>query len=128
MELWGRTHGSAWRIWGNFINEDGCPCHVSHPHSLPKSCSTPLYFSRLATMSNSKQVPKDTITTVELEEVATTTEYHLDSKVDDGDDALKILNTHYEPFTPEEEKKVLRKIDRRMVVLMLCINGIQFIE
>lgn len=52
----------------------------------------------------------------------------LEHKVYDGDDALKILHTHFEPYTAVEERKVLRKIDRRMVLLMLIVNGIQFID
>lgn len=41
--------------------------------------------------------------------------------VSDGDEALKILHTDFEPYTKAEEKKVLRKIDLRMCVLMLVI-------
>lgn len=48
--------------------------------------------------------------------------HHLNEKVHDGDEALKVLNTHYEPYTPEEEKKVLRKIDMRMCLLMCAIS------
>lgn len=60
------------------------------------------------------------------------TEEHLDEKVHDvvqnGDDALKILHTHYEPYTKEEEKRVLRKIDLRLIILMLLVNGLQFVD
>lgn len=52
----------------------------------------------------------------------------LRASVLDGDAALKLLHTHYEPYTKEEEKKVLRKIDLRLVVVMLVVNGIQFID
>ncbi|KAI1622124.1 major facilitator superfamily domain-containing protein [Exophiala viscosa] len=48
--------------------------------------------------------------------------------IQDGDLALKILHTHYEPFTPAEEKRLLRKIDFRLAVLMLFVNGIQFVD
>jgi hypothetical protein len=48
--------------------------------------------------------------------------------VEDGDLALKVLDTHFEPFTKEEEKKVLRKIDLRLALLMLMCNGIQFVD
>ena len=44
--------------------------------------------------------------------------------INDGDVALEILHTHYEPYTPAEEKRLLRKIDFRLAVLMLVINGI----
>ncbi len=53
---------------------------------------------------------------------------HLSEKVVDGDEALKVLQVHFEPFTPQEEKRVKWKIDRRMVVLMLFINGLQFVD
>ena len=39
----------------------------------------------------------------------------------DGDEALKLLHTEYEPYTKEEERRVLRKIDLRMCVLMLVL-------
>ena len=48
--------------------------------------------------------------------------HHLNEKVHDGDDALKVLHTHYEPYTPAEEKRLLRKIDFRMCSLMLIIS------
>ncbi|KAF8849087.1 MFS general substrate transporter [Acephala macrosclerotiorum] len=54
--------------------------------------------------------------------------HHLNEKVFDGDEALKVLHTHYEPYSPEEERRVLRKIDFRMCSLMLVINGLQFID
>jgi hypothetical protein len=78
------------------------------------------------------QVHVENATSADLEAITTHQSdgqvHHLNEKIVDGDDALKILNTHYEPFTPEEEKKVLRKIDFRMCTLMLIINGIQFID
>ena len=49
-------------------------------------------------------------------------------QIEDADDALKILHTHYEPFTPAEEKAVLRKIDIRLALLMTVVNGIQFVD
>jgi hypothetical protein len=48
--------------------------------------------------------------------------------IEDGDLALKILHTHYEPFTKDEERRVLRKIDLRLALLMLVINGLQFVD
>jgi hypothetical protein len=48
--------------------------------------------------------------------------HHLNEKVFDGDEALKVLHTHYEPYSPEEEKSLLRKIDYRMCTLMLIIS------
>ncbi|TAQ84210.1 hypothetical protein B7494_g7466 [Chlorociboria aeruginascens] len=53
---------------------------------------------------------------------------HLSEKVVDGDEALKILQAHFEPFTPEEERRVKWKIDIRMVLIMFLINGIQFVD
>lgn len=60
--------------------------------------------------------------------VASDNGIHLSEKIRDGDQALQILHSSFEPYTKEEEKKVLRKIDRRMVLLMLFINGVQFVD
>jgi hypothetical protein len=66
---------------------------------------------------------------IELETVATTqTEAQYSQKVQDGDEALKILHEEFEPYTEEEEKRVLRKIDIRLVLLMLIVNGLQFVD
>lgn len=54
--------------------------------------------------------------------------HHLSEKVHHGDQALQILRTHYEPFTPEEERRVLRKIDMRLMPFMLIVNGLQFVD
>jgi hypothetical protein len=61
---------------------------------------------------------------IDIEAVATNHSeiHHLNEKVFDGDEALKVLHTHYEPYSPEEEKKLLRKIDYRMCTLMLIIS------
>lgn len=48
--------------------------------------------------------------------------------VAEGDEALKVLHSHFEPYTKEEEKKLLRKIDLRLALLMLVINGLQFVD
>jgi ACS family allantoate permease-like MFS transporter len=40
----------------------------------------------------------------------------------DGDEALAVLHTHYEPYSPEEERSLLWKIDYRMCTLMLIIS------
>lgn len=65
---------------------------------------------------------------IELERTHTDTETGLGQKVYDGDEALKVLHTHFEPYTEAEEKGVLRKIDLRMCLLMLVINGVQFVD
>jgi hypothetical protein len=49
-------------------------------------------------------------------------------EIEDGDLALKVLHTHFEPYTKDEEKRVLRKIDFRLASLMLLVNGIQFVD
>ena len=74
-------------------------------------------------MANHKDT-HEMISPVDLEAIAThhSDIHHLSEKVFDGDDALKVLHTHYEPYTPEEEKKLLRKIDIRMCSLMLIIS------
>lgn len=48
--------------------------------------------------------------------------------INDGDLALKVLHTNFEPYTAAEEKKLLRKIDIRLAFLMLFVNGIQFVD
>jgi ACS family allantoate permease-like MFS transporter len=61
---------------------------------------------------------------LDIEAVAThqSEMHHLNEKVFDGDEALKVLHTHYEPYSPAEEKRLLRKIDFRMCSLMLVIS------
>lgn len=71
---------------------------------------------------------KDQISMAQLERADSNSNGHLAEKIHDGDDALKILHTHYEPYTKEEELAVKRKIDRRLVPLMLLVNGIQFVD
>ncbi|CAK7212681.1 hypothetical protein SBRCBS47491_001549 [Sporothrix bragantina] len=44
------------------------------------------------------------------------------------DEALKYLNNHVIQVTPEEEKAVLRKIDWRVIPLLMAINCIQLID
>jgi ACS family allantoate permease-like MFS transporter len=63
---------------------------------------------------------------IDIEAVAThhSEIHHLNEKVFDGDEALAVLHTHYEPYSPEEEKRLLRKIDYRMCTLMLIISNI----
>jgi hypothetical protein len=71
---------------------------------------------------------KDGLAPIELERADTLYDVHLDHKVQDGDEALKILHGEYEPYTKDEEKRVLRKIDFRLILVMLIINGLQFID
>ncbi|KIW05789.1 uncharacterized protein PV09_03000 [Verruconis gallopava] len=49
-------------------------------------------------------------------------------KIPDGDLALQVLHTHYEPYSKDEERRVLRKIDLRLAMVMLLVNGIQFVD
>jgi hypothetical protein len=66
---------------------------------------------------------------IELAHAVTETDIrHLSEKVVDGDEALKVLQDHFEPFTPEESNRVRWKIDRHLVAVMLVINGIQFVD
>jgi ACS family allantoate permease-like MFS transporter len=51
--------------------------------------------------------------------------HHLNEKAFDGDEALAVLHTHYEPYSPEEERSLLWKIDYRMCTLMLIISESQ---
>ena len=72
---------------------------------------------------------KHGISAIELETVATTQiEAQYLQKVQDGDEALKILHEEFELYTEDEEKRVRRKIDVRLVLLMLIVNGLQFVD
>jgi hypothetical protein len=72
---------------------------------------------------------KDVLSAIELERADPADNgVRLDHKIHDGDDALKILYGEFEPYTKEEEKRVLRKIDIRMIIVMLIINGLQFVD
>lgn len=77
-------------------------------------------------MATGKEPPQQVEMTSPLDIEATATHeseiHHLNEKVFDGDEALKVLHTHYEPYSPEEEKSLLRKIDYRMCTLMLIIS------
>ena len=76
---------------------------------------------------NTGKVPSEEVemaSPIDIEAVGTHQSdiHHLNEKVFDGDEALKVLHTHYEPYSPEEEKSLLRKIDYRMCSLMLIIS------
>jgi MFS family permease len=79
-------------------------------------------------MATGKEPPQEVemAPPLDIEAVATHQSeiHHLNEKVFDGDEALKVLHTHYEPYSPEEEKSLLRKIDYRMCILMLIISEI----
>jgi hypothetical protein len=80
-------------------------------------------LSQAITMTSS--AGKDVEPAVELERTDTPYDgVHLAQKGHDGDEALKILHGEYEPYTNEEEKRVLRKID----IVILIINGLQFVD
>lgn len=49
-------------------------------------------------------------------------------KIHNGDDALQFLQQGHEPYSKEEERRVLRKVDIRMLTLMLIVNGFQFVD
>jgi hypothetical protein len=54
----------------------------------------------------------------------------LDTSVSESslaDEGLTILSNN-EPYTKEEESRVKRKIDFRLVILMLFINGLQYVD
>jgi hypothetical protein len=89
---------------------------------------TPLLNTSLKTFTMTTASGKDGLAPIELERADTLYDVHLDHKVQDGDEALKILHGEYEPYTKDEEKRVLRKIDFRLILVMLIINGLQFID
>jgi hypothetical protein len=82
-------------------------------------------------MTTGKEPPQEVemAPPLDIEAVATHQSeiHHLNEKVFDGDEALKVLHTHYEPYSPEEEKSLLRKIDYRMCILMLVISETFFL-
>jgi ACS family allantoate permease-like MFS transporter len=75
---------------------------------------------------------KDGASAMQLEDIAlqgrATLNYDTKLAIQGGDDALQFLQTHHEQYTKEEERRVMRKVDIRMVLLMLIINGIQFVD
>jgi hypothetical protein len=73
---------------------------------------------------------KNTTAAVEVgpAELSGIDEITLNEKIYDGDDALKILYTHFEPYYRKEERAVVRKIDRRLIAIMLIVNGLQFLD
>jgi ACS family allantoate permease-like MFS transporter len=79
---------------------------------------------------------KDSLGSIQVEDSAieltptdiSRNEMQIMQKVYDGDEALKYLHAEFEPYTEEEERQVRRKIDRRMVILMLVVNGLQFVD
>ena len=82
----------------------------------------------MATAHNEKHVVSGA-TVTEHKENFHTEQIKVDSEnIQDGDDALKILHTHFEPYTKDEEKRLLRKIDLRLALLMLVVNGLQFVD
>jgi hypothetical protein len=46
----------------------------------------------------------------------------------DDDEALKVLHSHFEAYTEEEERQVVRKIDFRLIPIMLAVNALQLID
>lgn len=66
---------------------------------------------------------------VELQDIPDASHEEVATKVGrHGDEALKILGEHLEAITEEEEKKVLRKIDWRLVPVMMLVNSVQLID
>ncbi|KAJ6107998.1 hypothetical protein N7523_009321 [Penicillium sp. IBT 18751x] len=64
---------------------------------------------------------------IEMEN-APTQPVFLAEKLQDGDEALEILQSQYVEYSPEEERKLRWKIDLRLVSVMLVVNGIQFVD
>jgi hypothetical protein len=78
----------------------------------------------MALSSESAGLPK---ADVSHEETASTV--MMDEKTKNGDDALKfIANQDIEPITPEEEKRVLRKIDWRLLPILMLLNTLQLVD
>jgi hypothetical protein len=47
-----------------------------------------------------------------------------------NDEALKVLNAYHgdQTWTEKEEKKLLHKIDRRLLVILCCTYGLQYYD
>jgi hypothetical protein len=71
---------------------------------------------------------KDGSEAIEMEDAPASQPGFLAEKLQDGDEALEILQNQYLEYTPEEEKKLRWKIDLRLVSVMLIVNGIQFVD
>ncbi|KAF3389439.1 hypothetical protein F1880_003412 [Penicillium rolfsii] len=71
---------------------------------------------------------KDGAEAIEMENPPTTRPAVLADKLQDGDEALHILQTEFVEYTPEEERRLRWKIDLRLVSVMLIVNGIQFVD
>lgn len=93
-----------------------------------ESKATPQDIERSPETTEATQKDTDAIAIDRVLTIPETDLPHLSEKVVDGDVALTILQTHFDPFTPEEEKRVRRKIDLRMIILMLLVNGIQYVD
>jgi hypothetical protein len=71
---------------------------------------------------------KDGSEAIETENAPAPQPGFLAEKLQDGDEALWILQNQYVEYTPEEEKKLRWKIDLRLLSVMLIVNGIQFVD
>jgi hypothetical protein len=88
-----------------------------------------LCFSKTMTTTGKNDLTAAEVENSGVELVQTDVSHHeLAEKVFDGDEALKVLHSEFEAYTAEEEKRVLRKIDRRMIIIMLLVNGLQFVD
>lgn len=80
-------------------------------------------LARMAAQTN-----KDGAEAIEMENPPVTRPAVLADKLQDGDEALHILQTEFVEYTPEEERRLRWKIDLRLVSVMLIVNGIQFVD
>ncbi len=55
-------------------------------------------------------------------------EERMEQSAPSGDEALRILHTRFEPYTEAEEKAVQRKIDWRLIPIMLIVNSLQLTD
>lgn len=74
------------------------------------------------------QTNKDDAEAIEMENPPMTRPAVLADKLQDGDEALHILQTEFVEYSPEEERRLRWKIDLRLVTVMLIVNGIQFVD
>jgi ACS family allantoate permease-like MFS transporter len=74
------------------------------------------------------QANKNGAEAIEMENPPATRPAVLADKLQDGDEALQILQTDFVEYTAKEERRVRWKIDLRLVTVMLMVNGIQFVD
>jgi len=94
---------------------------------MPSLEKTPKLAKQPSTISDTSEVYKEDVSTTRgQQDLGIIRESDLEG--DDIDDNAKVLRGQRIDFTPEEEKRVLRRIDWRLMVIMALATGIQFVD